>query len=168
MTATAQRQWTLTENESNTTFEAWKTNLMSILSLEQAFTPFLQPDAKWSRKTKTNPLRGFPGTDSAQQIATLETMLGLIANYTPVVSQGNIVKSSTSLNSVWKVLQLYYGIRSNSDTSQLSHSRAPHQQLYKPSDQTCSICKPPTNKPDHDLQYIPENDPNLLKNDPEM
>ena len=111
---------------------------------------------------QTSPLRGFPGTDTAQQVATLETMLGLIANYAPVVSRGNIVKSSTSLNSVWKVLQLYYGIQSNSDTIQLSHSKAPHQQLYKPSDQTCSIYKPPS-KPDHDLQYLPENDTTLGK-----
>ena len=167
MTAIAQRQWTLTENESNTTFEAWRTNLMSVLSLEQAFTPFLQPDAKCGRKTKTSPLRGFPGTDAAQQVTTLETMLGLIANYASVVSRDNIVKSSTSLNSVWKVLQLYYGIQCGSDTSQLYHCKAPHQQLYKPSDQTCSICKPPS-KPDHDLQYMPENDTALLKSDPEM
>ena len=140
---------------------------MSISSLEQAFTPFLQPDAKWGRKTKTSPLRGFPDTDAAQQVTTLETMLGLIGNYALVVSRGNIVKCSTFLNSVWKVLQLYYGIQSNSDTSQLSHSKAPHQPLYKPSNQTCSICKPPS-KPDRDLQYMPENDTILLKTDPEM
>ena len=102
MTATAQRQWTLTENESNTTFEAWRTNLISILALEEAFTPFLKPDVIWGRKTKTSPLRGFQGTDAAQQVATLETMLGLIANYAPVISRGTVVKGSTSLKSVWE------------------------------------------------------------------
>ena len=32
-------------------------------------------------------------SDAAQQVTTLETMLGLIANYAPVVSCGMIVKN---------------------------------------------------------------------------
>ena len=146
MTATAQRQWALTENESNTTFEEWRTNLMSILSLEQAFTPFLQPDSKWGRKTKTSPLRGFHGTDAAQQVATLETMLGLIANYAPVISRGTVVKSSTSLKSVWNAICLYYGIQCNHD-DHLFHSKTPDKQSYKPSHEKYAIRKPPS-KPD--------------------
>ena len=79
-------RWTLTEDESYTTFEAWRTNLMTILAYEEAFTPFLKPDVTWGRKTKTSPLRGFHVSDAAQQVTTLETMIGLIANYAPVVS----------------------------------------------------------------------------------
>ena len=166
MTATAQRQWALTENESNTTFEEWRTNLMSILSLEQVFTLFLQPDSKWGRKTKTSPLRGFHGTDAAQQVATLETMLGLIANYAPVISRGTVVKSSTSLRFVWNVICLYYGIQCNHD-DHLFHSKTPDKQSYKPSHEKYAIRKPPS-KPDHDLQYIPENDKTLMRSDPKM
>ena len=70
--------------------------LMTILALEEAFTPFLKPDVKWGRKTKTSRLRGFHGSDAAQQVTTLETMLGLIANYAPVVSRGTIVKNYIS------------------------------------------------------------------------
>ena len=62
MAATAQKQWTLSEHESSTTLEAWKTNLMQSLSTEEAFSPFLQPNATWKKKTKKNPLRGFTGT----------------------------------------------------------------------------------------------------------
>ena len=75
---------------------------MTILAYEEAFTPFLKPDATWGRKTKTSPLRGFHVSDAAQQVTTLETMLGLIANYAPVVSCCMIVKNCTSLNAVWK------------------------------------------------------------------
>ena len=62
---------------------------MTIPAYEEAFTPFLKPDVTRGRKTKTSPLRGFHGSDAAQQVTTLETMLallGLIANYAPVVS----------------------------------------------------------------------------------
>ena len=167
MTATAQRQWILTEKESNTTFEAWRTNLMSILALEEAFTPFLKPDVIWGRKTKTNPLRSFQGTDAAQQVTTLETMLGLIANYAPVISSGTVVKSSTSLKSVWDAICLYYGIQSSHDSGHLFHSKTPDKQSYKPAHEKYSICKLPS-KPNHDLQYIPETDKTLMRSDPKI
>ena len=79
-------RWTLTEDESYTTFETCRTNLMTILAYEEAFTPFLKPDVTWRRKTKTSPLKGFHGSDATQQVNTLESMLGLIASYAPVVS----------------------------------------------------------------------------------
>ena len=167
MASTAQRQWILTENESYRTFETWKTNLMTILALEEAFTPFLKPDVIWGRKKKTNPLRGFQGTDAAQQVATLETMLGLIAKYAPVISRGTVVKNSTSLKSVWNAICLYYGIQSCHDSGHLFHSKTPDKQSCKPSREKYSVCKPPS-KPDHDVQYIPENDKTLLKSDQKM
>ena len=83
MTANAQTHQTLTEYESATTLETWRINLMSILSLEEAFKPYLRRDVIWGRKTKTNPFRGFSGADAEQQVSALETMLGLIANYAP-------------------------------------------------------------------------------------
>ena len=134
---------------------------MSILALEEAFTPFLKPDVIWGRKT--NPLRGFQGTDAAQQVATLETILGLIANYAPVISRGTVVKSSTSPKSVWNAICLYYGIQSSHDSGHLVHSKT-LDTIYKPSHEKYSNCKPPS-KPNHDLQYIPENDKTLLKSD---
>ena len=139
---------------------------MSILSLEQAFTPFLQPDSKWGRKTKTSPLRSFHGTDAAQKVATLETMLGLIANYAPVIARGTVVKSSTSLRFVWNAICLYYGIQCNHD-NHLFHSKTLDKQSYKPSHEKYAIHKPPS-KPDHDPQYIPENDKTLMRSDPKM
>ena len=140
MTANAQTQWTLTEYESATTLETWRINLMSILSLEEAFKPYLRRDVIWGRKTKTNPFRGFSGADAEQQVSTLETMLGLIANYAPIVSRGTIVRNSTSLNAIWKV-HLYYGINSSDDTGHPFHSETPHQS-YNPPDQEYAMCKP--------------------------
>ena len=86
-------RWTLTEDELYTTFEAWRTNLMTILAYEEAFTPFLKPDVTWGRKTKISPLRGFHGSDAAQQVTTLETTLGLGLRH-------DCKKNCTSLNAV--------------------------------------------------------------------
>ena len=115
--------------------------MTTILALEKAFTPFLKPDVTWGRKTKTSLLRGFYGSDAVQQVTSLETMLGLIANYAPVVSRGSIVRNCTSLNAVWKVLHLYYGIQSSGDTHHLPNSKTLHQS-YKPSFQEYSMRKP--------------------------
>ena len=169
MAATAQRQWTLTENESYRTFETWRTNLMTILALEEAFTPFLKPDVTWGRKTKTSRLKGFHGSDAAQQVTTLETMLGLIANYATitVVSRGTIVKNCTSLNAVWKALHLYYGIQPSDDTHNLPNSKSLHQSL-EPSYQEYSMFKP-ARKSSHDVQQLPKDDKTLqMTSEPKM
>ena len=152
-------RWTLTEDELYTTFEVWRTNLMTILAYEEAFTPFLKPDVTWGRKTKTTPLRGFHGSDAAQQVTTLETMLGLIANYASIVSRGMIVKNCTSLNAVWKALHLYYGIQSSDDTRHLPKTL---HQSDEPSYQDYLNCKS-ARKSNHDIQQLPAKNKALLK-----
>ena len=88
-------------------------------------------------------------------------MLCLIANYATIVSRGTIVKNSTSLNAIWKVLHLYYGIQSIDDTGHPFHSETPHQS-YIPPDQEYAMCKP-AEKPDCDFHCIPRDDKPLLK-----
>ena len=140
---------------------------MTILALEEAFTPFLKPDVMWGRKTKTSPLRGFHGSDAAQQVTTLETMLGLIANYAPIVSRGTIVKNCTSLNAVWKALHLYYGIQSSDDAHHLPNSKILHQS-HERSYQECSMFKP-ARKSSHDVQQLSKDDKALhLKSEPKL
>ena len=136
MAAKALKQWSLTENETANTFEAWKNNLVFILSLEDKFTPFLQPDASWGKKTKTNLSRGFTGKSATNRAATLDLMLGQIANFAPVISRNTIIKNSTSLKTIWDAIRLYYGIQSNGArfldfvTIQSSPSKR-HEALYQ-------------------------------------
>ena len=136
MAAKALKQWSLSENETANTFEAWKNNLVFILSLEDKFTPFLQPDASWGKKTKTNLSRGFTGKSAANRAATLDLMLGQIANFVPVISRNTIIKNSTSLKTIWDAIRLYYGEQSNGPrfldfvTIQSSPSKR-HEALYQ-------------------------------------
>ena len=143
MAATAQKQWTLSEHESSTTLEAWKTNLMHSLSTEEAFSPFLQPNATWKKKTKKNPLRGFTGPDASEKTTILELMLLRITGFAPVLSRQTIVKNSTSLNCIWEALQLYYGIDSCHDPNIcLSQSSTPHQPSYRSYSEPSQIAIP--------------------------
>ena len=74
------------------------------------------------KKTKTTPLRGLTddGEDVAadkrltavQKNASLELMLGQIANYCPVISRNTVVKNSTSINDIWQAIRLHYGFQS--------------------------------------------------------
>ena len=85
MSAKAQMQWTLTENESSTTLEAWIEHVICTLSQEEIFTPFLRPDATWGKKTRKSPFRCFTGPDAANRSTILELMLQRIAMCAPAV-----------------------------------------------------------------------------------
>ena len=113
----APKQWQLTTNETLTTFTSWRDNLIYTLSLDKAFTPYLKDGVTWGKQTSATPRRGF--TDDATTVAdaktkeqkctTLNLMLGQIANYATIISRNQIVKESTSLNSIWEMIRQYYG-----------------------------------------------------------
>lgn len=118
----APKQWCLTKNETITSFESWRQNLVYVFSLDGNFTPFLVDNFTWRKKTSANPNRGFvnDGDDVAaasrqsatQKSATLDLMLGQIANFCPVISRNSITKSSTSLSLIWQLIRQHYGFQS--------------------------------------------------------
>ncbi len=57
MAARAPKQWQLSKNETITSYESWRQNLMCILSLDNNFVPFLE--ATWQKKTASNLHRGL-------------------------------------------------------------------------------------------------------------
>ena len=117
----APKQWPLTKTETINSFESWKHNLQYTLSLDTNFSPYLVEGYTWGKKTKTAPLRSF--TDDGEDIpaaqrktavhknATLELLLGQIANYCPVISRNSIVKNSTCLTDIWQAIRLHYGFQ---------------------------------------------------------
>ena len=119
----APKQWSLSKHESITSFEAWRQNLQYCLSLDQNFAPFLSDDTTWLKKSPTHPLRGFEDDDedipaarrrtAHQKNAHLELMLGQIANFCPIISRNSIVKSSTSIQSIWQAIRAHFGFQSS-------------------------------------------------------
>lgn len=119
----APKQWCLTKTETMNTFENWKQNLLYCLSLDTAFSTFLEDTASWERATKGNATRGLMNDDATvpadsrrtaqQKVKALNMMLGQIANYCPVISRNTITKSCTSLSSIWQAIRLHYGFQSS-------------------------------------------------------
>lgn len=117
----APKQWSLSKVETLNSFENWRQNLLYTLSLDQQFAPFLVDGATWSKKTKADPLRGFvddadpvPAAQrrtAQQKVNMLELMLGQIANYCPIISRNTLVKSSTSIESIWSAIRLHFGFQ---------------------------------------------------------
>ena len=119
----APKQWQLSKNETLNSFTNWKENLLYSLSLDSGFSPFLVDGFSWLKKTAANPTRGL--TDDGEGVAAslrltavqknakLELMLGQIANYATIISRNSIVKSSTSLNTIWIKIREQYGFQTN-------------------------------------------------------
>ena len=113
----APKQWQLTPNETLNSFKNWKENLVYTLSLDTSFKPYLKDGVTWQKLTSTSPSRGFTddgsGVTNAQtkdeKVATLNLMLGQIANYATIISRNQIVKSSTSLIDIWDKIRQHYG-----------------------------------------------------------
>ena len=66
----APKQWSLSKDETITTFESWRQNLKYVLSLDPNFAPFVQDGAEWTKKTRADPVRGLVN-DGADVVANL-------------------------------------------------------------------------------------------------
>ena len=110
--------------ETVTTFNAWKDNMVYILTLNDNFAPFLLPTATWGKASTVNPNRGFTddeghdanpptGLKKEEKVRRLELFLGQIANWATVISRNQIVKSSTSLKDVWGKLRGHYCLQTS-------------------------------------------------------
>ena len=121
MAARAPKQWQLSTSETLNSFKNWKENLCYTLSLDSAFKPFLEDNITWKKSTDPAPARGFTDTAATAssaavskeaKCATLNLMLGQIANYATVISRNQIIKNSTSLNDIWEKIRQHYGFHS--------------------------------------------------------
>jgi len=117
----APKQWCLSKNETLTSFESWKQNLLYTLSLDANFAPFLGEGSSWLKKTRASPLRGYTDDGESvpaarrrtatQKVNMLELMLGQIANYCPIISRNTIVKNSTCIGDIWQTIRLHFGFQ---------------------------------------------------------
>ena len=117
----APKQWCLSKNETLTSFESWKKNLLYTLSLDANFAPFLGEGSSWLKKTRASPLRGYTDDGetvpaarrrtAVQKVTMLELMLGQIANYCPIISRNTIVKNSTCIGDIWQTIRLRFGFQ---------------------------------------------------------
>ena len=110
------KQWTLSEEETITSFASWQSNLCYHLSLCNDFAPFLANAFTWGKSSVTN--RGLQDDPNdvaadvrktaAQKSIQLERMLGLIAQFSPSLLHNEITKRSTGLTWIWKRIRRHY------------------------------------------------------------
>jgi len=108
----------LRRNETLSSFLAWKGNLTYNLALNPHFAPFLEDDIQWQPKSvsRTRGLQNIieMGTRRTIETATqrakfLDTMLGMIAGYAPIISRNIITRDCCSMNQIFHKIRAHYG-----------------------------------------------------------
>ena len=101
----AHRPNRLTEEETLTSFEDWKNNLIFYLKQDTNFKKFLKADAVWHKSSSNVEHRGL---ESAEVLLQLKNFLGVIASLSPPLLHGDLIDDSTSLADIFKQLCTYY------------------------------------------------------------
>ena len=100
----AQRPVRLSEEETLTSFEDWKNNLLFYLNQEKSFAPFLIQDAGWKKSSDADVNRGVQATE----LPSLKNFLGVIAGLAPPLLHGDIIDDSTKLEDTFNFIRGYY------------------------------------------------------------
>ena len=118
----AQQQWQLTKNETFSSFENWRQNLLHNLSLDPNFAEFLAEGTQWQKRTAAVPTRGFMNDGdeipealrktAVQKAMLLDIMLGQIAYFCPIIAPMTITKRAKSLDEIWLVIRQHFGFQS--------------------------------------------------------
>ena len=115
MSSSAPKQWSLTSDETLSSFEAWKDNLLFRLEENNDHNEFLKADASWKKKSEDAD-RGITGENKDKRVRILERMLGQIANFAPLYNRNDIVKNSISLDDIWNKLKTHYQLQTTGAT----------------------------------------------------
>ena len=99
----AQRPTRLSEDETLTSFEDWKNNLIFYLNQEKSFELFLKADATWTKSSDRDQNRGVNDA-----VASLKNFLGVIAGLAPPLLHGDITDDTTKLDDIFKLIRTYY------------------------------------------------------------
>ena len=106
------KQWSLTENETITSFANWQSNMLYHLSLCNDFSSFLEgdwlPQSVQNRGLTDDPVGADNRKTAVQKKIMLERMLGLIAQFAPSLLRNEIIKRSTSLSWIWQRIRKHF------------------------------------------------------------
>ena len=116
----------LGEDESISSIERWRQNVIYHLRLDPAFRPYLKDGVKFGKKSKSAPNRQLTddikkekvnGQDVDTVVATKEDkcwevdlMLDQVSNFCPLIPRRDITHDSASLDEVWAKIRLYHNL----------------------------------------------------------
>ncbi len=95
----------LTNEETLTSFEDWKNNLVFYLSQDKDFSTLLKEETRWKKISDSDPNRG---RDSAEQKLILDRFLGVIAGLSPPLLYHDIIDDTTCISDVFRLLRSFY------------------------------------------------------------
>ena len=105
---------------TRTQFEAWKHNILYNLQMDPSFAPFIASGVTWKKHSSGSPNRGLvddpDGANkktAAQKVISLNLMLEQISSWCPYIARTFIVKNSTSLSDVWRIIREHYDFLSS-------------------------------------------------------
>ena len=119
----------LGDQETLSSLEQWRQNVLYHLRLNEDFRPFLNKD--FGKKTRANPLRGLTDDEEVRTIKNtvgadvlvttivqskedkcfiVDTLLEQIANFAPTIPRNDIVRDSANLQDVWGKIRLYFNL----------------------------------------------------------
>ena len=111
------KQWRLTPNETQTSFDNWRESMLWHISLDPKSSRFLTNLKTWNNSAT----RGFTDDDGTvpedsrmtqvAKITLLGIILGSVASNAPVISPRFIKNVATSLDEIWARLRQFYGFR---------------------------------------------------------
>ena len=113
----APKTWSLTKEETPSSFETWKENLIFNLTIDGSFSEFLEENFKWSPPSVVNrglvadPATKPNGRTAEQKAAYLNLMLGSIAGFAPIIRRTFFTQDACSLHEIWSRLRTYYHFR---------------------------------------------------------
>ena len=116
----------LGEEESISSIERWRQNVLYHLRLDPAFRPYLRDGVKFGKKSKASPYRQFKddiktekvdGEDVSTVVLSKEDkcwdvdlMLDQVSNFCPLIPRRDITHDSASLDEVWAKIRLYHNL----------------------------------------------------------
>ena len=103
----------LTEEETLTSFEDWKNNVLFYLNQDVNFQLFLKSSTSWTKRNVGTQHRGLA---SAAICQNLEQFLGVIASLSPPLLHGDIIEDSTKLSDIFTLLRTYYQLAPSEST----------------------------------------------------
>ena len=109
----ALRPGRLSEDETLTSFEDWKNNLIFYLNQDKTFAPFLKADATWKKSSDSESNRGLADGDAER---SLNNFLGVIAGLAPPLLHGDGIDDLTKLDDIFNTIRTYYQFASSEAT----------------------------------------------------
>lgn len=116
----------LTEAESFTTYNTWKSSLVYTMKKDARFLKFITGTESWLMKSDEDDrnIRGLTADPSSmdggfsidEKVANLKDFLDILSQFMPHFLSPQIISNSSGIESIWRMVREYYGFQQSEAT----------------------------------------------------